>query len=136
MISTAIQPSSPSRTGSVSDGPSTDALMCAGMSSGPSIVCVQYGASSGTARSNQLSKSTRTSGEAVAGARELAAQIAANGPLALAASKRILVEAPGWAEDELWQRQAEVSGPVFGSEDAREGATAFAEKRDPVWRGL
>ena len=74
-------------------------------------------------------------GEAVAAARELAAQIAANGPLALAATKRILVEAPGWAEDELWQKQAEISGPVFGSEDAREGATAFAEKRDPVWKG-
>jgi enoyl-CoA hydratase len=75
-------------------------------------------------------------GEAVAGARELAAQIAANGPLALAASKRILVEAPGWAADEAWQRQAEITDPVFGSQDAREGATAFAEKRDPVWRGL
>ena len=38
--------------------------MCAGMSSGPSIVCVQYGASSGTASLNQDSKSSRTSGEA------------------------------------------------------------------------
>src|SRR3954449_13187829 len=75
-------------------------------------------------------------GEAVAGARELAALIAANGPLALAASKRILVEAPSWPAGEEWKRQAEISGPVFGSEDAREGATAFAEKRDPVWRGL
>jgi enoyl-CoA hydratase len=73
-------------------------------------------------------------GEAVAGARELAAAIAANGPLALAASKRILVEAPGWDEGEVWQRQGEIAGPVFGSEDAREGATAFAEKRDPVWK--
>src|SRR5215218_9228352 len=75
-------------------------------------------------------------GEAVAGARELAAKIAVNGPLALAASKRILVEAPGWPAAEVWQRQAEISDPVFGSQDAREGATAFAEKRDPVWRGL
>src|SRR3954471_10618604 len=75
-------------------------------------------------------------GEAVASARELAARIAANGPLALAASKRILVEAPSWPAGEEWKRQAEISGPVFGSEDAREGATAFAEKRDPVWRGL
>ena len=75
-------------------------------------------------------------GEAVAGARELAAKIAVNGPLALAASKRILVEAPGWPAAELWQRQAEITDPVFGSQDAREGATAFAEKRDPVWRGL
>ena len=38
--------------------------------------------------------------------------------------------------DEMWERQGEISGPVFGSEDAREGATAFAEKRDPVWRGV
>ena len=75
-------------------------------------------------------------GEAVAGARELAAKIAVNGPLALAASKRILVEAPGWPAGEVWQRQAEITAPVFGSQDAREGATAFAEKRDPVWRGL
>jgi enoyl-CoA hydratase len=74
-------------------------------------------------------------GEAVAVARELAAAIAANGPLALEASKRILVEAPGWSEDELWERQGEIAGPVFGSEDAREGATAFSEKRDPVWKG-
>src|SRR5215211_7541853 len=61
-------------------------------------------------------------GGALGAARELAAAIAANGPLALEASKRILVEAPGWPEDELWQRQGEISGPVFGSEDAREGA--------------
>jgi enoyl-CoA hydratase len=74
-------------------------------------------------------------GEAVAVARELAAAVAANGPLALEASKRILVEAPGWSEDELWQRQSEIVGPVLDSEDAREGATAFAEKRDPVWKG-
>jgi enoyl-CoA hydratase len=74
-------------------------------------------------------------GEAVAAARELAAAIAANGPLALEASKRILAEAPGWSEDELWHRQGEIAGPVMTSEDAREGATAFAEKRDPVWKG-
>jgi enoyl-CoA hydratase len=75
-------------------------------------------------------------GEAVAVARELAAAVAASGPLALEASKRILVEAPNWSEDEAWQRQGEIAGPVFGSEDAREGATAFAEKRAPVWKGV
>lgn len=74
-------------------------------------------------------------GEALAAACELAAAIVANGPLALAASKRILVEAPGWPADERWARQAEVVAPVRGSEDAREGALAFAEKRPPVWRG-
>ena len=74
-------------------------------------------------------------GGALDGALELAETVARNAPLALEASKRILVEAPGWAEDEAWQRQGEISGPVFVSEDAREGATAFAEKRDPVWKG-
>jgi len=74
-------------------------------------------------------------GEAVAAARELAAAIARNGPLATIASKRILVAAQDWTEADAWERQREISGPVFASEDAREGATAFAEKRDPVWRG-
>jgi enoyl-CoA hydratase len=74
-------------------------------------------------------------GEAVATARELAAAIARNGPLALDASKRILRAATDWSEEEGWTRQGEISGPVFGSEDAREGAVAFAEKRDPVWKG-
>ncbi|MGH2876559.1 MAG: crotonase/enoyl-CoA hydratase family protein [Solirubrobacteraceae bacterium] len=74
-------------------------------------------------------------GGAVEAALELAATIAANGPLALVASKRILVESPDWPESEFFARQEEISGPVFRSEDAREGATAFAEKRAPVWRG-
>ena len=74
-------------------------------------------------------------GEALAGALELAAQIAVNGPLALAASKRILSESVDWPEDEFFERQGEISGPVMSSEDAREGATAFAEKRAPVWKG-
>ena len=74
-------------------------------------------------------------GGALDAAVELAEAIAKNGPLALIASKRILIEEPGWSEDEKWQKQGEISGPVFGSEDAREGATAFAEKRDPVWKG-
>ena len=74
-------------------------------------------------------------GEAVQTAIELADQIAPNAPLALAASKRILTEAVDWPDSEFWQRQGDIVGPVMGSEDAREGATAFAEKRAPVWRG-
>lgn len=74
-------------------------------------------------------------GGAVEAAIELAEAIAANGPLALDASKRIMVEAPTWPHDEVWHRQGEITGPVMVSEDAREGATAFAEKRDPVWKG-
>jgi enoyl-CoA hydratase len=74
-------------------------------------------------------------GAALEAARELAAAIVANGPLATAASKRILAAAVDWTEAEAWDRQAEIAGPVSASEDAREGATAFAEKRPPVWRG-
>jgi enoyl-CoA hydratase len=74
-------------------------------------------------------------GEALSTALELAESIAANGPLALAASKRILNESPDWADTEFFERQAKIAQPVMGSEDAREGATAFAEKRPPVWKG-
>jgi enoyl-CoA hydratase len=74
-------------------------------------------------------------GAAVGAAIELAETVAKNAPLALAASKRIVLESPGWDDDEAWQRQGEIAGPVFVSEDAREGATAFAEKREPVWKG-
>jgi len=74
-------------------------------------------------------------GSAVEVALELAAAIARNGPLALSASKRILQEQSDWSIAEMWQRQGEISGPVMVSDDAREGALAFKEKRDPVWRG-
>jgi enoyl-CoA hydratase len=35
----------------------------------------------------------------------------------------------------MWERQREIAAPVMSSEDAREGASAFKEKREPVWRG-
>jgi enoyl-CoA hydratase len=74
-------------------------------------------------------------GAAVDEALELAARLAKNGPLALAASKRVLQEQFDWSSEEMWQKQGEISGPVFASEDAKEGANAFKEKRDPVWQG-
>ena len=74
-------------------------------------------------------------GAAVDVALELAEAVAANAPLALAASKRIILESPAWDPNEAWLKQGEIAGPVFVSEDAREGATAFAEKREPVWKG-
>jgi enoyl-CoA hydratase len=74
-------------------------------------------------------------GGALDAALELAAAIAPNGPLALAASKRILRDSLAWPEAEFWERQDAIAGPVRQSEDAREGARAFAEKRPPVWRG-
>jgi enoyl-CoA hydratase len=74
-------------------------------------------------------------GQAVEAALQLAGEITPNGPLALAASKRILVEAVDWPDSEFWERQGEITAPVMGSEDAREGAVAFAEKRAPAWKG-
>ena len=74
-------------------------------------------------------------GGALDGALELAGALARNGPLALAASKQILMVQDDWSSDEMWARQGEIAGPVLGSDDAREGATAFKERREPVWRG-
>jgi enoyl-CoA hydratase len=74
-------------------------------------------------------------GEALAGARELAAKIAENAPLALAATKRVIVESPDWDSADQFARQGEIINPVFGSKDAMEGAAAFAEKRRPEWSG-
>jgi enoyl-CoA hydratase len=74
-------------------------------------------------------------GGAVDAALELAGEVARNGPLALKASKKIVQRSGDWTEAEAWEKQGEIAGPVMTSEDAREGAIAFAEKRDPVWRG-
>jgi len=74
-------------------------------------------------------------GQALAAARELAARVALGAPLALTASKRVIVESADWPSGEAFARQGEIIGPVFTTADAMEGAVAFAEKRAPVWRG-
>ncbi len=74
-------------------------------------------------------------GPAIDGARELAARVAANGPLALIASKGIIRDSWNWADDEIAVRQDAYIKGVFASDDAKEGARAFAEKRQPVWQG-
>jgi len=74
-------------------------------------------------------------GGAVDAALELAAAIARNGPLALDATKEILNRQQDWDEEAFWREQRAIVDPVMASEDAREGATAFSEKRDPVWQG-
>ena len=73
---------------------------------------------------------------AVTEALTLAAEIAANGPLALIGSKRIIQESRDWPLDEMWERQGRIAEPIMSSEDAQEGSKAFAEKRDPEWRGV
>jgi enoyl-CoA hydratase len=74
-------------------------------------------------------------GEALAAAKEVAQKIAANAPLALLATKRVIVESVDWPLGEMFAKQGEIINPVFGSKDAMEGAVAFAEKRAPHWSG-
>jgi enoyl-CoA hydratase len=74
-------------------------------------------------------------GGALALARELAKEIRANGPLAVQASKRLIVESADWTLAEAFGRQREYTTRVMQSADAAEGARAFAETRPPVWVG-
>jgi enoyl-CoA hydratase len=74
-------------------------------------------------------------GGAVDAALQLAERLARNGPLALIASKQILQQQFDWSAEEMWEKQGAISGPVFASEDAKEGANAFKEKREPLWQG-
>lgn len=75
------------------------------------------------------------SGGALAAAKAMAAKIAANGPLAVAASKAVVDQAQDWTSDVMYAKQEKIILPVLTSEDAIEGATAFAEKRAPNWKG-
>ena len=70
--------------------------------------------------------------EVMTAALALAALINANGPLAVQATKRLMLEELG---DDPSAHVGQVVGPVFASADAREGAIAFAQKRPPVWTG-
>lgn len=74
-------------------------------------------------------------GEALAGALELAAAITANGPLAVKMTKQIVNEAANWPAAEVWDRQRPLVDSVLASDDAKEGSTAFAERRAPRWQG-
>jgi len=74
-------------------------------------------------------------GAALAAAIQLAEKIAANGPLAVAATKRIIVDSRGWPPETRFAEQGKIKPSVFGSNDAKEGALAFTEKRQPIWTG-
>jgi enoyl-CoA hydratase len=76
-----------------------------------------------------------TSGGALAGSHELAQRIAVNAPLALAKVKQVLRETQGLNDAEAFKRQDEAAHSLLDTEDAHEGALAFAKKRAPVWRG-
>jgi enoyl-CoA hydratase len=74
-------------------------------------------------------------GKALEAALELARIIAANGPLAVQTAKKIVTESRDWRQADMFDLQRPRVAHIFASADAKEGATAFAEKRKPVWRG-
>ena len=74
-------------------------------------------------------------GDVLRTAVELAARIAANGPLGVQATRKLMRAAASMTDEEVWALQAELQPGVFGSEDAKEGSRAFIEKRAPAWKG-
>lgn len=74
-------------------------------------------------------------GAALEVALELAAEVAAAAPVAVRASKAIVRHSQQWTDAESWRHQAPFVDEVLNSADYREGMTAFAEKRQPRWKG-
>jgi enoyl-CoA hydratase/carnithine racemase/NAD(P)H-dependent flavin oxidoreductase YrpB (nitropropane dioxygenase family) len=74
-------------------------------------------------------------GKALGQGEVLARKVIANAPLSVAASKRMITEQRDWPVDESFERQEAITGGLLQSADAREGATAFAQKRPAVWTG-
>ena len=74
-------------------------------------------------------------GQALEEAKKLARRIMANAPLAVAASKRVIIEQRDWPIAEMFVQQEKITGQLIHSADAKEGARAFAEKRPAVWKG-
>lgn len=74
-------------------------------------------------------------GQALDGAMDLARKVAANGPLAVQTAKQIITQSRDWRQADMFDLQRPRVAHIFVSADAKEGATAFAEKREPVWKG-
>ncbi|MET8814868.1 crotonase/enoyl-CoA hydratase family protein [Streptomyces sp. NPDC004549] len=74
-------------------------------------------------------------GAALTTALELADRVAHNAPLAIAAVKRVVNERTAFRDQDALREQDRIVTPVLASQDAREGARAFAEKRSPHWQG-
>lgn len=91
--------------------------------------------SAGEAAEHGLVSALTEPGEALARALSLATRIAKNAPLALAAVKEVLRATQDLDDRAAFARQDQLIAPLLSSDDAHEGAAAFAEKRAPVWRG-
>jgi enoyl-CoA hydratase len=74
-------------------------------------------------------------GELLAKTMEVATLLASKSPVALAAAKAASNSALQGTHDANLDDEAETFGDLFASDDAREGMTAFVEKREPVFRG-
>lgn len=74
-------------------------------------------------------------GQALEGALTLGRIIAQNGPLAVQVAKQVVTQSIDWRQADMFDLQRPRIAPIFASADAKEGATAFAEKRKPVWQG-
>ena len=74
-------------------------------------------------------------GQALAEAIRLAQRICENGPLAVQTAKNVVNRGLDFPIDNMFDLQRPLIAHIFQSEDAREGSTAFAEKRKPVWKG-
>jgi enoyl-CoA hydratase len=88
-----------------------------------------------TAHEYGLVSALTTPGGALAAAQGLAGRIASNAPLALAAVKEVLRVTQGLNDADAFARQDQITSRLAASEDVREGALAFAQKRAPVWHG-
>lgn len=91
----------------------------------------------GAERAHQLGLVNRLAeaGQTLEGALALARVIVENGPLAVQTAKSIVQQSLDWDQEGMFDRQRPLIAHIFTSADAKEGATAFAEKRKPVWQG-
>lgn len=106
------------------------------ISRGIAMEIILTGAPVSAARAYEIGLVNRiTDGSALDEALSLAGAIAENAPLAVQISKQVVLQSQDWDLSELYSRQNELIAPVFVSKDAQEGAAAFAQKRQPVWRG-